>query len=691
MRLIRFSEQPWARSWIISSPDFSVNGIRSRNNDQQIDGQNNNDNSVGGPGLFLVNPDFVQEYDITTNNFGAQYGRNAGSAVNEITKQGTNVRHGDVMGTETNSLLQSRTNEQIFFEGLSKVPRFNNEFTGGTIGGPIWKNRVFVFGGFDDQMISQTSVATAGNTPTPLGVAALSGCYPNSTSVTALAKFGAFGIGGGNPTPSNTSTVALLDAPNPNGTTTDSFGNVIPACLVEVGSVTRTLGTPFHEYDWVYRMDAVIGDSDRLTGRYIFNKAHSFGNSAGGYPNDVPAFSQSFLLDETHTFSSRMVNEWRGSFSRLNVDFGANGLGNTVPPMSQLTNALANSSITGGFLGFGPATNLPQGRIVNTYQLQDNWSFSQGRNQWTAGANFTYQRSPNNFLPDVNGAFRFTPFKNTGGTFSSAGGCSIPTNTTAAAGSPNLGTVSSLGAFACNVPSTISVALGSPNLDFREYDTFLYVGDDLKLRSNLTMNLGLTWSSYGQPANLFHTLTTKQQTGPNPFWNPALPLSVTTAPQIPTDEKSFGPGIGFAWTPTWGGWLTGGSQGETVIRGGYRLAYDPPVYNIYLNSSSSAPNVLLQTLTGADGEQHRIDCRSDRTERSSSIGQFSHSWSVRPPVICPDPDNTQLRTRQIPRMELRNPAGTHSACSSRGAVRRKSRRERIPNRRWQSVGLQHGY
>src|SRR5579864_4501306 len=203
-----------------NGPDFSVNGIRSRNNDQQIDGQNNNDNSVGGPGLFLVNPDFVQEYDITTNNFGAQYGRNAGSAVNEITKQGTNVWHGDVMGTETNSVLQSLTNEQIFFQGVTKVPRFNNEFTGGTIGGPIWKNRVFVFGGFDDQIISQTNISTAGNTPTPLGVAELSGCYPNSSSVTALAKFGAFGIGAGNPTPSNTSTVALLDAPNPNGTTT---------------------------------------------------------------------------------------------------------------------------------------------------------------------------------------------------------------------------------------------------------------------------------------------------------------------------------------------------------------------------------------------------------------------------------------------------------------------------------------
>jgi len=73
---------------------FAVNGIRGRNNDQQIDGQNNNDNSVAGPGLFVSNLEFVQEYQITTSNFGPEYGRNSGSVVNIITKNGTNTWHG---------------------------------------------------------------------------------------------------------------------------------------------------------------------------------------------------------------------------------------------------------------------------------------------------------------------------------------------------------------------------------------------------------------------------------------------------------------------------------------------------------------------------------------------------------------------------------------------------------------------
>src|SRR6266481_336424 len=78
---------------------FIVNGIRGRNNDQQIDGVNNNDNSVGGPSLFLGDAEFVQQYVLITNQFGPEYGRNAGSVVNVITKSGTNDWHGSIYGS----------------------------------------------------------------------------------------------------------------------------------------------------------------------------------------------------------------------------------------------------------------------------------------------------------------------------------------------------------------------------------------------------------------------------------------------------------------------------------------------------------------------------------------------------------------------------------------------------------------
>ncbi len=173
---------------------FSVNGIRGRNNDQQVDGQNNNDNSVGGPGLTLSDPHFVDEYQIITNNFGPEYGRNSGSVVNISTKAGTNNVHGEVYGTESNSALDSLSNTQKAFEKLTKVPRFNDEFTGGTIGGPLWKNHVFFFGGFDNEIVSQQQVFASGLlTPTPAGLATLATCFPNSTAVQALEKFGPYG------------------------------------------------------------------------------------------------------------------------------------------------------------------------------------------------------------------------------------------------------------------------------------------------------------------------------------------------------------------------------------------------------------------------------------------------------------------------------------------------------------------
>src|SRR5262249_29220464 len=133
---------------------FSVNGIRGRNNDQQIDGQNNNDNSVARPGLFVTDTEWVNQYVLITNQFGPEYGRNAGSVVNIITKSGTNTWHGSVYGTENNSVLNSMTNFQKNFDTdvngnpLTEPPKLNDVFAGIQVGGPVVKNKLFVAGGF---------------------------------------------------------------------------------------------------------------------------------------------------------------------------------------------------------------------------------------------------------------------------------------------------------------------------------------------------------------------------------------------------------------------------------------------------------------------------------------------------------------------------------------------------------------
>ncbi|HVP41938.1 MAG TPA: TonB-dependent receptor [Terriglobales bacterium] len=544
---------------------LAVNGLRGRSNDQQIDGQNNNDNSVGGPALFLSDPEFVEQYQIVTNNFGPEYGRNSGSVINLVTKSGTNQWHGSIFGTESNSALNSLSHTQKVYEGLTQLPRFNDVFAGGTAGGYLKKDKVFLFGGFDTDIVSGKNAFTSGGiTPTPAGIAQAAACSGNAQSqaaISALTNFGPFGVGGGSPTAINTAvqTIPVLDA---NGIPTGA------TCDVEFGQVQRTLPTNSRSFNWLLKTD-IVGKSDRISARYLFNKAtffnlDSFVTAASGYPVNQPALAQDVYIGDTHTFSSRQVNEFKVSFSRLNVEFGGNTIGNTVPNAGGLANALANITFNSPSLaGFGPATTAPQGRIVNTWQVQDNWTFTAGKHQLKAGANYTFQRSPNIFLPNLNGQWRFDDWSH----------------------------------FFANVPNRINLALGDSSLDFREHDLFVYFGDDYKVKKNLTLNLGLTWSYYGQPANLFHNLDTTRESGSNPFFDPALPLSVRTFPELPSVKSSFGPSIGFAYQPQIAKWLFG--DNKTTLRGGYRLSYDPPYYNIYTNISSAAPQVLLQTLRGA--------------------------------------------------------------------------------------------
>ncbi|HZI56873.1 MAG TPA: TonB-dependent receptor, partial [Verrucomicrobiae bacterium] len=244
---------------------FTVNGLRGRNNDQQIDGQNNNDNSIGGPGLFVADTEFVQQYVLVTNQFGPEYGRNAGSVVNIITKSGSNSWHGSVYAHENNTALNSMTNFQKRFAidangaALQSIPRANDEFGGFTIGGPVIKNKMFFFGGFNQQIISQNTLYTsAGNVPTLAGIATLSACFPGSQSLLALKSFGPYAISTGSPTPFGT------------------FLNNNLACPgVEEGGVERTLATHTHNFNWVSRMDLQLG-GDTIVGRYIFNRGNNF-------------------------------------------------------------------------------------------------------------------------------------------------------------------------------------------------------------------------------------------------------------------------------------------------------------------------------------------------------------------------------------------------------------------------------
>ena len=306
-------------------------------------------------------------------------------------------------------------------------------------------------------------------------------------------------------------------------------------------------------------MDWQATDKDRVFGRYLFQQtinSNATGDFASGYVVDVPARSQQIALDWTHTFTSNFVNQGRFSFSRANVGFengtitGCNRANVTACP-TRIVFQAAN------MLTFGMATNLPQGRLVNVTQWQDNMVWTRGRHTMKFGGEYDRQRSPNGFLPTSNGSFTFATFNG------------FLQNTTANGG--------------------FSLTDGPFNFPFKEQDAAIYFQDDWRLKDNLTLNLGTRWEFYGQAINLLHDLTVAKQKSSSPFWDPNLPQSLTTVPSVPQDLNNFGPNVGFAWTPrVWQGLF---GQDKTVIRGGFRLAYDPAFYNMFSNVASSAPVV----------------------------------------------------------------------------------------------------
>src|SRR5258706_3455597 len=120
---------------------LSVNGNRGRSNNFQIDGSDNNDLSIGGPSLFVDNQSQVSEYQIITNKFSAQYGRNSGAVVNIVTKSGGNEFHGDLFEYNQDNFKLNTLNNQERASGQLQPSRSLYNAFGGTVGGPIYLPR----------------------------------------------------------------------------------------------------------------------------------------------------------------------------------------------------------------------------------------------------------------------------------------------------------------------------------------------------------------------------------------------------------------------------------------------------------------------------------------------------------------------------------------------------------------------
>lgn len=540
---------------------ISANGQRQRSNNFQIDGQSINDTSVAGPAIFLENKDLIAEYQVLTH-YDAQYGRNLGSQVNVITKSGGNQFHGTAFETWRGSTFDSLKQEEkssIFgfckpgqdptATGCSPIKdpsRVVENFFGGTIGGPILKDKAWFFGSalwdrFRGSPSPSTDPLGLGRVvPTPAGVAALAAAFPNSPAVGFLKTFGPTAVG-----PTATFSSLITKNVTANGVTT----------AVQFGTPKRIFNAPSNIRQISGRGDVQLSSKDRVFARYIVddeaNPNVDEGDGAAGFAVDVPSKGQQIGADWSRQWSNTSVNQVRFNWSKLTVAFEG---GNTGCVNATINNCPTNIAFQDGtLLPMGVATNLPQGRENDYWEIQDNFSKLKGRHQLKWGGDFSHQSSPSTFLPNTNGAYVFPDFNS----------------------------------FIANTPFRLSIVSGSPTLSYKEKDLGFYFQDDWHMTNTLTVQLGMRWEWFQQGINLLHDLTVAQQGGSNPFWNTSLPLSRTTIVKIPEDYNNFGPIVGFAWQ----------AREKTVVRGGFRIAYDTTFYNIASNTATNAPTVNAAQLT----------------------------------------------------------------------------------------------
>ena len=567
---------------------ISSNGQRGRNNNFEIDGQSNNDNSVAGPQVFFGNQDALAEVQIITNNYGAQYGRDAGSVVNYITKSGTNQIHGtgfyNYEGSWLSSLTQGQKGPQFGYcaKGQTStvaapcttphLPRFDNNVYGGSLGGPIIKDKLFGFGSallaryVSGQTVlnSGTLTSTTGYTPTPAGITTLAAAYPTNPLVQALQAYG--------PYAANYGTVTQI----PGSTTNVTVSNGTTSTTIPVSLYSRTLSPLSTDEEVLGRIDYQFTPKDRLFARYFYQTDPSspYNSTVTGGIVNLTSNVYSIGGDWTHTVGPRMVNQLRYSFQQAKIAFDGGAVPsctikafvNCPTSVGISTSSTYKLPAVGGAIGgsnivpissFGLSTSYPQGRIVKDTQMQENLTLILGKHSITTGFSYELQNSPNVFLPNISGGY----------TFNGANG-----------GLQDAGQV--------------GLAIGNPAIHFTEPDLAAYFQDDWRVSSDLTLNLGLRWEFFDQSINLLNLVSYSNQVGPSPLWSTALPQSQTVFPYVPQVYKNFEPRLGFAYNPS--------TMKSLVVRGGYAMNVSPAFYNIFLNSYGSAPVVLANTITGCN-------------------------------------------------------------------------------------------
>ena len=526
---------------------LASNGHSPYENTYRLDGINENDYSNGAPGNVIganLGVDAIQEFSVVTTSYTAAYGRTSGSVINAVTRSGTNDLHGSAYVFDRDKIFDARN----FFDAPN-IPPFHRVQFGGAVGGPLRKNRTFLFANYEGVRQSQSQ---------------------NFSSIvpSAAARSGQLHVADGTPVtvivdPKIIPYLGLYPLPNA-GLNPGTFGDT--GTFKTAGLLNLT------ENFFITRFDQAFSQKDSLSLTYLYdNGPETIPDNLGNTLSRLDASRQLAGITETHIFTPSVVNIMRIGYNR--------SLGEILVPIKALTPSAGDPTLGYTAGTFAPAINvvgiastgglgnLRQATAhYNSFQFDDDLAVSRGTHSVTTG--FAFERIYATAQgKNQNGSATFNPSGN-------------------ATGLQNF------------LTNNLSNALVLPNgrtnpVEVQDSLFGGYVQDDWRIRKRLTLNLGLRYEMLTTPTDrrnrlgLVNDPTAAPGTGPcpaviSPTAVPGCVVPVTQFWQSNPTTHNFEPRIGFAYSPN--------RNGNTAVRGGFGI-YDmlplPYIYATY--AAISAP------------------------------------------------------------------------------------------------------
>jgi len=561
---------------------IQVNGLTATNNNFLLNGFDNNEQQIG---IEVIQPsiDAIQEFKVQTNNFGADIGR-GGAVVNVVLKSGGNQFHGSVFEFLRNSAFDAKN----YFDSADQpiAPFKQNQF-GGTLGGPIVKDRTFFFVDYQGTRIrqAQTFISVVPSSseiggdfsdllsgdPSTYFHPCPDGSGPAFDPGTIFDPFSNSSYTCGDGTP------ITLRNPIP--------GNIIPSCatatdgacldsaalqLVKLfpqptisNAAGNYLSNPVsrnNQDSFDVRGDHQFTSKNSLSLTFSFNNVDAvapdpFPGFAGGgnFTGHITNLARSAGISDVHTFSTNKINEFKIGYSRYVVRAIQNFAGQDIASQFGIPNIFnpSNAEATGGlpliqFSSLSPIGTtdwFPEFLNENNYQYMDAFTYVRGRHSFKFGGDV--RRRLHGFFQTQNarGDMTFDELFTSDLTTDIGG--------------------SALASFLMGYPGSAyrDGQKGSFGMRWTEFSA--YAMDDFRVNDRLTLNLGLRYDLFTPPVEQQNRLANFDFAAGG-FVSPQM-SGVSRTGNVKTDHNNFAPRIGFAWTP----W-----NEKTVVRGGFGIFYD---------------------------------------------------------------------------------------------------------------------